>query len=78
MFQALCSVKGPFCSRIQTTPVHRFFFSTRLNIYIVDLKNKNLTLQNQLLKANKKDMRKHQQIFSLKSKIKAEHKKTKG
>ena len=49
-----------------------------LNIYIVDLKNKNLTLQNQLLKANKKDMRKHQQIFSLKSKIKAEHKKTKG
>jgi hypothetical protein len=45
-----------------------------LNIYIVDLKNKNLTLQNQLLKANKKVMRKHQQIFSLKSKIKAEHK----
>jgi hypothetical protein len=30
-----------------------------LNIYIVDLKNKNLTLQNQLLKANKKVMRKH-------------------
>lgn len=48
-----------------------------LNIYIVDLKNKNLTLQNQLVKANKKVMRKHQQICSLKSKIKAEHKKQK-
>lgn len=48
-----------------------------LNIYIVDLKNKNLTLQNQLVKANKKVMWKHQQIFSLKSKIKVEHKKQK-
>ena len=37
-----------------------------LNIYIVDLKNKNLTLQNQLVKANRKVMRKQQQIFSLK------------
>ena len=37
-----------------------------LNIYIVDLKNKNLTLQNQLVKANKNVMRKLLQICSLK------------
>ena len=41
-----------------------------LNIYIVDLKNKNLILHNQLVKANKKVMRKQQQICSLKSKTK--------
>ena len=41
-----------------------------LNIYIVDLKNKNLTLQNQLVKANKNVMRKLLQICSSKSKTK--------